>query len=107
MAYQGGSLLGGLLVAATVLVWQRRTRGACARCGRTDATTPARWRPAAVGRWATGVAVAVPLLFAVTRYAWMVGVPLGIGDGALRHLQETDGRWHGGGWPPSRSSARC
>src|SRR5215218_1844754 len=52
MAYQGGSLLGGLLVAATVLVWQRRTRGACARCGRTDATTPARWRPAAVGRWA-------------------------------------------------------
>jgi hypothetical protein len=97
MAYQGGSLLGGLLVAATVLVWQRRTRGACARCGRTDATTPARWRPAAAGRWATGVAVAVPLLFAVTRYAWMVGVPLGIGDGALRHLQETDGRWRGGG----------
>lgn len=97
LACQGASLLGGFLVAATVLVWQRRTRGGCARCGRTDATTLARWRPAAAGRWATGVAVAVPLLFAVTRYAWMVGVPLGIGEGALRHLQQTDGRWRGGG----------
>jgi hypothetical protein len=107
LAYQGGSLLGGLLMAATVLVWHRRTRGACPRCGRTDARTPARWRPAAAGRWAIGVAVAVPLLFAVTRYAWMVGVPLGIGGGALRHLQETTAGGAVGGWPPSRSSARC
>ncbi|MEU4473794.1 hypothetical protein [Micromonospora sp. NPDC023888] len=49
-----------------------------------------------VGRWATGVAVAVPLLFAATRHAWVAGVSLGISDGAMRHLLDTDGRWRSG-----------
>lgn len=73
-------ILGGLLWAATAIAYQRRIRNACGHCGRTDAitgwTTPAsavRW-----GRWATFIAVIVPILYALTRWAWAVGIPLGV-----------------------------
>ncbi|MGW0330968.1 hypothetical protein ACWD0J_03645 [Streptomyces sp. NPDC003011] len=71
----------GLLAAAAV-AYQRRTGGACVRCGRTDEggewTSPesaARW-----GRKAAYTAVVVPLLYASTRWAWALGYPLGISD---------------------------
>ncbi len=62
-------ICGGLLWAATAVAYGRRTGGACEGCGRDDAgwTTPdsaARW-----GRWATYVAVVIPVLYAVTRWA--------------------------------------
>src|SRR5918994_826382 len=71
---------GGLLWAATAVAYGRRSRGGCERCGRGDAgagwTTPdsaARW-----GRWATYVAVIIPVIYAMTRWAWALGFPLGV-----------------------------
>ena len=88
---------GGFLWAGTALAYWRRARLACGRCGRTDArggwTTPgsaARW-----GRWAVGVAVVVPLLYAATRWAWALGIPLGISTEFLQEGQETGMWWAG------------
>ncbi|PZG09977.1 hypothetical protein C1I95_28490 [Micromonospora craterilacus] len=94
------ALVGGLLLGAAVLAWQRRTAGACARCGRAgdgDAawTTPAaaaRW-----GRWAAYVAAAVPACYALTRFAWAAGVPFGISAEMLAELQDTGAIWAGAG----------
>jgi hypothetical protein len=90
-------IVGGLLWAATAVAYGRRTRGACGHCGRTDAgsgwTTPdsaARW-----GRWATYVAVVVPVLYAATRWAWALGFPLGISEEFLREGQEVGLWWAG------------
>ncbi|MEV6634550.1 hypothetical protein AB0M54_27765 [Actinoplanes sp. NPDC051470] len=87
----------GLLVALAVLRWQRRTAGACEACGRDDRaggwTTPgaaARW-----GRWATGVAAAVPAFYAVVRLAWAAGIPFGISDEFLAEMQRTGMVWAG------------
>ncbi|MCW3814746.1 hypothetical protein ONA91_09795 [Micromonospora sp. DR5-3] len=94
-----GALLGGLLLAGAVLVWQRRTVGACAACGRGDDergwTSPAaaaRW-----GRWAAYAAAAIPLCYAVTRLAWAAGIPLGISGDFLRELRESGAVWAGAG----------
>ncbi len=43
--------------------------------------TAPRW-----GRWATALAVAVPLGYATTRYAWALGVPLGVSQELLDSL---------------------
>lgn len=50
----------------------------------------ARW-----GRWATAVAVAVPCLYAATRWAWALGIPLGISEELLREGQ-AEGIWLAG-----------
>ncbi|MFC0508202.1 hypothetical protein [Micromonospora costi] len=91
------AVIGGLLLAGAVLVWQRRTAEACVACGRGDGergwTTPAaaaRW-----GRWAVGVAAAIPLAYAVTRFAWAVGVPLGISREFLTEMQDNGAVWAG------------
>jgi hypothetical protein len=88
---------GGLLWAAASLVYWRRGRLACPFCGRSDDggawTSPGaarRW-----GRWATYVAVAVPIIYALTRWAWALGIPLGISDEFLRQGQEI-GLWYAG-----------
>lgn len=67
--------------------------------GRTVTTSallpPTATPPSAVrrSRWAVGVAVVVPLSYAVTRFAWALGIPLGIS----RHLlDELDGLRYGG-----------
>jgi hypothetical protein len=90
---------GGLLWAAAAVASQRRTRNACGHCGRSDATggwtTPAsaaRW-----GRWATSLAVAVPVLYAMTRWAWALGIPLGITREFLREqARDTPDIWLAG-----------
>ena len=88
---------GGLLWAATAVAYGRRTRGACGYCGRTDAssgwTAPeeaARW-----GRWAVYAAVVIPILYALTRWAWALGFPLGISEEFLREGQEVGLWWAG------------
>ncbi|MGC5020264.1 hypothetical protein [Micromonospora sp. DT47] len=93
------AMAGGVLLALAVLGWQRRTAGACPACGRDGAdhgwTTPAaaaRW-----GRWATYVAAAVPTLYALTRFAWAAGIPLGISRGFLEEMQESGLVWAGAG----------
>jgi hypothetical protein len=90
-------MVGGVLWAGTALVEGRRARGACGHCGRSDRaptwTTShgaARW-----GRGAVAVAVAVPLLYAATRYAWALGIPLGITEEFLREGQATGLWWAG------------
>nr|WBO80849.1 hypothetical protein SBE_004661 [Streptomyces sp. SBE_14.2] len=70
------------LMTVSAVTYQRRITGACVSCGRTDSgagwTSPdaaARW-----GRKAAYTAVAVPLVYASTRWAWALGYPLGISD---------------------------
>ncbi|MEV4808532.1 hypothetical protein [Micromonospora avicenniae] len=91
--------VGGLLLAGAALVWWRRTAEVCPACGRGDAergwTSPAaaaRW-----GRWAAGIAAAVPLAYALTRFAWAAGVPLGISRDFLTEMQENGAVWAGFG----------
>lgn len=93
------ALAGGLLLAGAVLAWQRRTAGACVGCGRADTgqrwTTPAaatRW-----GRWAAGTAAAIPFTYALTRFAWAAGIPLGISREFLTEMQDTGLVWAGFG----------
>ena len=88
---------GGFLWAATAVAYQRRIWGACGYCGRTDTGTgwttqsaAARW-----GQWATIVAVIIPLIYAATRWAWALGIPLGISDEFLREGQAS-GLWMAG-----------
>jgi hypothetical protein len=84
---------GGFLWVATAVAYRRRTRGACAYCGRSDRrsawTTP---RAAArCGRWAVAVAAAVPPTYAVTRLSWAFGIPLGGDAAGLRTAQAVEG----------------
>ena len=82
---QGICVAGGLLWAAATLGYQRRTRGACGHCGRTDAGGG--WSKVGAllrGRWAVGVALAIPLAYAATRWLWALGVPLGISEAFYR-----------------------
>jgi len=90
-------IAGGMLWAAAAVAYQRRTRDACGACGRGQ-TTPAWTTPAAAarwGRWAVAVAVAVPLVYAATRFAWALGIPLGIDEAFYREGQES-GLWIAG-----------
>jgi len=92
-------IAGGFLWAATAVAYGRRSRGTCAHCGRPEAGTgcnssaiAARW-----GRWAVYVAVAIPILYAVTRWAWALGIPLGISEEFLHEGQEIGLWWAGVG----------
>ncbi len=92
-------IAGGLSWAAAAVAYQRRSRDACANRGRTDVnanwTTPgsaARW-----GKWAVCVAVTIPILYAATRWAWALGIPLGISEEFLREGQAVGLWWAGAG----------
>ncbi|WP_051772229.1 hypothetical protein [Saccharothrix sp. NRRL B-16314] len=73
-------VLGGLLWAMAALAYSRRIKQVCLHCGR--GVHGARWTsPEAAGRWgrrAVAVATVVPLIYAATRIAWALGIPLGI-----------------------------
>jgi hypothetical protein len=92
-------ILGGLLWAAATLAYTRRTGDACSHCGRTGHpsawTTPVnaqRWGP-----WAVAVAVAIPTFYALTRWAWALGIPLGFSRQALLAQEiESPGIWLAG-----------
>lgn len=87
---------GGLWAAATLAFW-RRTHGACEACGRTDAPDgwASRQHAASWGRVATGIAVAVPIVYAATRWTWALGFSFGIDDTFYRSGQEV-GLWTAG-----------
>jgi hypothetical protein len=89
--------VGGIMWALTAVTFQRRTRDACIYCGRGETaaawanpTAAARW-----GRWAVAVTVIVPILYALTRWAWALGIPLGITPAFLRSGQAS-GMWLAG-----------
>jgi hypothetical protein len=74
-------IVGGVLWAATAVACQRRVRGGCVNCGRSEGTGSQWSAPAAAlrwGRWAVYVAVAVPVGYALTRWAWALDIPLGV-----------------------------
>lgn len=91
LANQLFSIIGGFLLARAVLAWRRHTRGTGAK--------PATWTtPAAVarwGRWAVAVAVAVPLVYATTRYAWLLGIPLTVDEQFVDELHAEGAVWAG------------
>jgi hypothetical protein len=76
-------VLGGLLLAATALAHGRGQ-------GRTRWFTPQR------GRTAVYVAVVVPLVYCVTRWAWALGIPLGVSPEFL--AEGEDGLWLAGAY---------
>jgi hypothetical protein len=90
-------IAGGVLWAGAALAFGRRARAACEHCGRPE--LPASWTaPHSAARWgrrAVAVAVVVPLLYAATRYAWALGIPLGISEEFLRAGQATGLWWAG------------
>ncbi|HJU66047.1 MAG TPA: hypothetical protein VJ596_10240 [Gemmatimonadaceae bacterium] len=90
-------MTGGLLWAATALAYQRGTRGACQHCGRVDGA-PSWTAPSDAARWgklAVAVAVLVPVIYAITRWAWALGFPLGISEEFFREGVGTGLWWRG------------
>ncbi len=90
-------LIGGFLWLAATVSYARRSGDACLYCGRRDG--PEGWTsPSNAGRWgriAVYVAMMVPVLYAITRYAWALGIPLGMSEEHLRRGQES-GTWISG-----------
>jgi hypothetical protein len=88
---------GGFLWLGATISYARRSGAACQHCGRRDG--PAGWTsPDNARRWgriAVAVAMVAPLFYALTRYAWALGIPLGMTDERLRVGQEA-GIWISG-----------
>ncbi len=93
-------IVGGLLWAATAIAYRRRIRGACGSCGRSRGADSGWTSPDAAprwGRWAVGVAVAVPVGYALTRWAWAFDIPLGVTrEGLHKEAAESPGIWLAG-----------
>lgn len=90
-------LLGGFLWLGATVCYARRSGDTCLYCGRREGpegwTSPdqaARW-----GRLAVYVAMVAPVFYVLTRYAWALGFPLGMGEEQFRLGQES-GKWIGG-----------
>ena len=79
-------LIGGFLWLAATVSYGRRSGGACPYCGRQDG--PEGWQsPDQAARWgriAVVVAMVPPVFYALTRYAWALGFPLGMSMEYLR-----------------------
>jgi hypothetical protein len=90
-------LVGGFLWLGATVCYARRSGDACLYCGRRDGpegwTSPnnaARW-----GRIAVYVSLVVPVVYAVPRYIWALGFPLGMSEESFRVGQE-NGMWTSG-----------
>jgi hypothetical protein len=97
VVHQWLCLIGGFLWLAATLSYTRRSADACPYCGRRD--SPEGWkspeRAAHWGRIAVYVSLIVPIFYAFTRYAWALGIPLGISNEYLRSGQQS-GLWTSG-----------
>jgi hypothetical protein len=97
IAHQLLCLTGGFLWLAATLSYARRSGDACLSCGRRDGpegwTSPA--NAACWGRIAVYMAMVVPILYALTRYAWALGIPLGMTEEYWRQGQAR-GEWISG-----------
>ncbi|THV24608.1 hypothetical protein [Glycomyces paridis] len=86
-------LLAGVAWALTAVAYRRKVTGSCVSCGRGDREGPSfldRW-----GKTATWTAVAAPLAYCLTRWAWALGFSLGIDPEFFREGQES-GLWIAG-----------
>jgi hypothetical protein len=90
--HQAWCLAGGLGLA---LVASRTRRAARAADGRRASGEPDRARLERVGHLGVAVAVVVPVVYAATRWAWALGVPLGIDADVLAEGAAT-GLWMAG-----------
>jgi len=90
-------LIGGFLWLGATVSYARRSEDACLYCGRQDG--PEGWRsPARAARWgriAVYVAMVVPIFYAAIRYAWALGIPLGMNAEQFQRGQES-GQWVSG-----------
>ena len=90
-------LIGGFLWLAATVCYGRLSRGACLVCGRRD--HPQGWQsPNQAARWcriAVYVSMVAPVFYALTRYAWALGFPLGMTAEQLRRGQQS-GMWISG-----------
>lgn len=90
-------LTGGFLWLAATASYSRRSAGACLYCGLRAG--PEGWQsPDQAARWgriAIYVSMVTPVFYALTRYAWALGIPLGISEAYLRWGQER-GMWTSG-----------
>ncbi len=90
-------ILGGFVWLAATVSYARRSANACLYCGRRDA--PEGWTsPPSAARWgrvAVYVAMLPPILYALTRFAWALGIPLGMSAEEWRIGQES-GTWTSG-----------
>jgi hypothetical protein len=90
-------LIGGFLWLGATVSYARRSGDACLYCGRQDG--PERWTsPNQAARWgriAVYISMLVPVLYAITRYAWALGFPLGMSEEHWRWGQER-GEWISG-----------
>jgi hypothetical protein len=97
MAHQLLCLVGGFLWLAATVSYARRSTDACLYCGRQD--DPEGWtspsKAAHWGRIAVYVAMVGPVIYAATRYAWALGIPLGMSAEHLRQGQQS-GTWISG-----------
>lgn len=88
-------LTGGALLVASTWRFVRRAAGACESCGRRhDGHDPAWTTPEAAARWgrrAALVAAAAPAFYALTRIAWVLGIPLGFSPDDVADLAGDDG----------------
>ncbi|MEU4697325.1 hypothetical protein [Nonomuraea dietziae] len=94
-------MLGGVLLAGAALTAQRARREACGSCGRADEDTG--WTtPASAARWgrvAVMIAVVTPLIYCATRWAWPLGIPLGVSREFLEQgNREAPGIWLAGAY---------
>ncbi|MBN1536316.1 MAG: hypothetical protein JW908_06255 [Anaerolineales bacterium] len=94
---QGICVLGGFIWIAATLLYYRQNRNACVYCGRssninkwTSPEAASQW-----GKWATYIAAVVPLIYAITRYAWALGIPLGLSQESFQQGYD-NGVWLGG-----------
>jgi hypothetical protein len=90
-------LTGGFLWLAATVCYARRSGDACLYCGRRNSVEV--WNSpdnaALWGRIAVYVAMVAPVFYVLTRYAWALGVPLGMNEELFRRGQES-GKWIGG-----------
>ncbi len=90
-------LIGGFLWLVATFNYARRSGDACLYCGRRDG--PEGWtspeRAMRWGRIAVDVAMVAPVFYALTRYVWALGIPLGMGEEQFRNGQEA-GMWISG-----------
>jgi hypothetical protein len=98
--HQGLCLIGGFLWLAATVCYARRSGHACLYCGRlVGPEGRAGWQsPNIAARWgriAVYVAMGVPVCYALPRYAWALGFPLGMSEEYLRAGQE-QGTWISG-----------
>ncbi len=97
IAHQLLCLIGGFLWLAATVSYARRSTDACLYCGRRDG--PEGWNsPDHAARWgriAVYVSMVVPVFYAVTRYAWALGIPLGMSSESL-HAGQESGLWTSG-----------